>query len=111
LYAALFDTGASVTCISSEVARDLKLPPMGKQTMVGVGGAAATNLYQFNCGFPMGQTPQATGMVTGTFAFFPLQGLEFVKTPGTAFDVLLGRDILCKGHLSLSYDGHCIFCW
>jgi hypothetical protein len=39
----------------------------------------------------------------------PVMGTEFVPPPGTAFDILLGRDILCRGVFSMSFDGHGVF--
>lgn len=39
------------------------------------------------------------------FQAMSVQGLEFNKGV-TSFDVLLGRDIICSGALSLSFDGH-----
>jgi hypothetical protein len=111
LYAALLDTGASATCISADAVKDAGLLPIGKQGMVGVGGVSATNLYQFHVGIAQNQTIQPTGGTSVSFALFPVQGMEFVKTGGATFDVLIGRDILCKGHLSVSADGHGVFCW
>ena len=111
LYAALLDTGASATCISADAVRDAGLLPVGKHSMVGVGGVTATNIYQFHVGLQQSQTVQPTGNTSVSFGLFPVQGMEFVKTSGGAFDILIGRDILCKGHLAMSYDGHGVFCW
>jgi len=107
-YMALIDTGASCTCISSKVIGDLKLTPMGKQSVGGVHGSKPTNLYQFTIGllFPSSQLP--TGVVTANVAPFPVTGAEFFPQPG--FDVLLGRDILCHGTFSMSFDGHATMC-
>lgn len=34
---------------------------------------------------------------------------EFAGSPHSSFDILLGRDILCDGHLTLSLDGRVVF--
>jgi hypothetical protein len=39
----------------------------------------------------------------------PVIGVEFMPQPGSGFDMLLGRDILCRGVFSMSFDGHAIF--
>lgn len=35
--------------------------------------------------------------------------LEFAREQTAPYQVLLGRDILCGGHLTLSFDGHLVF--
>ncbi len=37
------------------------------------------------------------------------QVLEFTAT-GSNFQMLLGRDVLCQGTFSFSFDGHFTFC-
>ncbi len=106
-YMALMDTGASHTCIGAKVIADLGLAPVGKQSVGGVHGLQATNLFQFEVGLVFPQVPLATGMMQANLAAFPASGTEFVNR-GCAFDVLLGRDVLCRGAFSMSFDGHAI---
>jgi hypothetical protein len=107
MYMALIDTGASCTCISNKVIKDLGLTPSGKEQTFGVHGIGATNSYQFQIGlmFPQGQHP--SGAVQASIAATPVNGIEFIP-PGGGFDVLLGRDIICTGAFSMSFDGHAI---
>jgi len=40
---------------------------------------------------------------------YPIQGaqvLEFVPHAASPFQVLVGRDIICKGILTVAFDGH-----
>lgn len=108
-YMALADTGASNTCVSSKVVTDLGLPPMGKRPVAGVHGSIPVNSYQFNIGIYFTQRAEASGSVSGQMFVTPVFGTEFVNAD-TAFDVLLGRDVLCRGMMSLSFDGRFTLC-
>lgn len=108
-YNALIDTGTSCTCISAKVCNEQKLTPIGKQTVAGVHGMNAVNQYQFQVGVPFGQgqvSPSGTSNVS--FSIHSTVGVEVI--PSAAFDVLLGRDILCMGVLTLGFDGHGMLC-
>lgn len=107
-YMALIDTGASCTCISPKVVRDLKIPPIGKQPVSGVHGNNSTNAYQFQVVLAFPQAPQPSGIMQANVMATLVTGVEFV--PPSAFDVLLGRDILCSGSFSMSFDGHALLC-
>ena len=104
MFAALIDTGASVTCISSNVVQQLALQPSGKTKMSGSTGAPTVDQYTFLVGFLFGQQGP-TGMISGPVNVHLVQGCEFINH-GFGFDVLIGRDILCKGALHMSFDGH-----
>jgi len=101
----LVDTGASVTCISDKVVQDLGLQPSGKTMMSGSTGAGAVDQHTFGVGFVYGAQQNPTGTFTGGLTLHLVQGCVFMNH-GFGFDILLGRDILCKGTLSLSFDGH-----
>jgi hypothetical protein len=105
MFAALLDTGASVTCISNNVVQAIGLTPSGKTSMVGSTGASTVDQYTFLVGFLFGAQQTATGAYTGQLNAHLVQGCEF-QAHGFGFDVLIGRDILCKGTMSLSFDGH-----
>jgi hypothetical protein len=47
---------------------------------------------------------------SGQLSMHLVQGCEFMSH-GFGFDVLIGRDILCKGILTLSFDGHYLLCF
>lgn len=104
MYNALIDTGASCTCVTAKVINDVGLTPIGKMTSGGVHGKKIVNQYQFQVAlvFPQSQAP--TGLVNANVLAMAVTGIEFDASGG--FDVLLGRDIICRGVLSLSWDGH-----
>lgn len=105
-YMALIDTGASCTCISPKVIKDLNLPPIGKQLVGGVHGNNPTNLYQFQVVLAFPQSQQVSGVMRMNVLASLVSGVEFVSSGG--FDVLLGRDIICTGSFSMSFDGHAV---
>ena len=107
LFAALLDTGASVTCISNNVVQKLGLQPSGKTSMSGSTGARTVDQYTFGVGLIFGAQQTATGAFNGQLNLHMVQGCEFTHH-GFGFDVLIGRDILCKGCFSMSFDGHFI---
>lgn len=110
MYQALIDTGASNTCISTKVAEDLGLVPTGKTPVAGAHGSFPTNTYQFNVGFILAQQQTASGQLTGSLTQFRIEGSEFANG-GCTFDVLLGRDIICKGQFSLQFNGQYVLCF
>ena len=108
MYAALVDTGASCTCISQKVIQDVGLSPIGKQQVGHAQGVSATNSYQFQVVFAFPQSQGPSGAMQAALMAHLVMGLEFVPQPGSTFDVLLGRDIICKGIFIMSFDGHAI---
>lgn len=110
LYNALIDTGATLTCISPKVVQEVGLQPMGKGMMIGSTGSSAVNTYHFGIGFMTNPVQSPTGQVTGTLETRLVDGMEFA-VHGASFDVLLGRDIICLGTFTLSFDGHMLLAW
>jgi Aspartyl protease len=104
MFAGLIDTGASVTCISANVIQHAGLQPSGKTSMSGSTGVKIVDQYTFLVGFLFGQ-PGPSGAISGQMNVHMVQGCEFTNH-GFGFDVLIGRDILCKGSLHMSFDGH-----
>jgi hypothetical protein len=104
-FPALLDTGASVTCISDKVIKTLGLQPSGKTTMSGSTGQSAVDQYAFVVAFMFGLQQTPTGAFSGEINAHLVQGCEFMSH-GFGFDVLIGRDILCKGSFTLTFDGH-----
>ena len=86
------------------------MSPLGKLLMGGSTGSAPTNYYEFAVGLQIGVTTAASpGRTPADFQFQMIeQGAEFPGNSERGYDVLLGRDILCKGIFSLSFDGHFI---
>jgi hypothetical protein len=105
LFAALLDTGASATCISKNVIQNIGLQPSGKTSMSGSTGQSTVDQYTFLVGFIFGAQQAPTGLFSGQLNLHLVQGCEFISH-GFGFDVLIGRDILCKGTLTISFDGH-----
>jgi hypothetical protein len=109
LYTALIDTGASHTSISAKVISDLGLSPAGKVPVGGVHGSQPTNSYLFQVGILFMQSQAVTGAVLANAHITPVTGVEFI--PSGNFDVLLGRDVLCLGSFSMTWDGHASLCF
>ncbi|MGI8739488.1 MAG: aspartyl protease family protein [Gammaproteobacteria bacterium] len=99
-YPALIDTGATTTCISAGVASSLQLQPIGKRPMVSATHQTPVNAYLVDLLLPFG----AAGHWIES-----IQVMEFVSGD-SAIQMLLGRDIIGLGTLSISFDGHFTFC-
>jgi hypothetical protein len=109
LYNALFDTGASATCISPKVVTDLGLAPVGKVPMISASHVTPTNQYIFWVGMPIGFQQAPTGSVSGTFGMFPdISGLEF-QPAAVVYDILIGMDIIMRGVLTVDFSRHWSF--
>ena len=67
-YPALIDSGATGTCISPKIAKDLALKPIGKQRISGATGTAPANVYIVDIVIPM----------AGKSAFY-MKGLKVVE--------------------------------
>ena len=95
--------------MSPKVVTDLGLAPIAKVDMISASHVAPTNQYIFSVGFPIGVMQAPTGVIAGTMSMFEnIAGLEF-QPAGAVYDVLLGRDILMRGALTLDYTGHWSF--
>ena len=103
-YNALIDTGASCSCISDKVIKAEGLAPSGKYPVGGLHGSHPTNAYRFQISIPFLQGQHAGGAIAANLATFQCNGVEFIPSPG--IDVLIGRDILCTGSFTMSFDGH-----
>jgi hypothetical protein len=107
LFTALIDTGASGTCISNKVVADCGLVPTGRTLMTGATGESVVDQFTFGVGFLLSPHQTPTGFVQTELNVRAVQGCQF-HNGGVGFDVLLGRDIICGGSFSLSFDGHFI---
>lgn len=100
LFAALLDTGATKTCISTFAAQQVGLTPIGKRPMTSATHVIDTNLYLADLLIPFGKE---SFFVTG------LEMLEFTAPANAPMQMLLGMDVLARGVLTLSFDGHFSF--
>lgn len=108
---ALADTGASGSCISRKVVEQVGLQPHGKREMISASHTTEVNTFLILLGIPIGIRPEPRGTVSGQLtAFGPIEALEF-NADATAFDVLLGMDVLGQGSVKFEADGHFSFCF
>ena len=95
----LVDTGASKTSISQRLAGSLGLKPSGKVSVQGVTGTMQVNSY-------------AVDLMLGFGAHSAvIENLEVCELDlGQArFDMLIGRDVLCQGVLTMDFAGRFTF--
>ena len=81
---ALVDTGASVSCVDSRLARGLRLPVAGSQVMAGAHGAETVDFYRAQIYVPDldfvidGHLPSAN-LIAGKQPYFALLGRDFLS--------------------------------
>lgn len=94
---ALIDTGASASCIAAQVVEKLGLLPIGKAIMSSATHTIEVDQYLIDLTIPLGRDiVSRKGLVVN----------EFAGNGSPDFQMLLGRDVLCTGVLTLSMDGH-----
>lgn len=97
---ALFDTGATATCVSSFLAREMNLNHDGLSQTTTAGGVIQSKLYMIDL------------ILNFVDHYVPIESLrvcEITLSRDSPFQVLLGMDVILKGHLSISRDGHVLF--
>ncbi len=95
----LVDTGATMTCVSAQLAQHLALPPRGKIEVQGATGSNPVNAYHVDFMLGFGEH---------SMLIESLDVCEF--DPGQApFQALIGRDVLCRGVLTMDFSGHFSF--
>jgi len=99
-YVGLVDSGASDTCISPSIVRGLGLQAVGMRPMASAHQTAPVYVYQVDLVILFGNQG---------FVLSNTQVLEFAAPPNSPFQVLVGRDVICRGILVLSFDGHFTF--
>ncbi len=107
-YPLLVDTGASLTCISPQIANQVGLRAMGKRPVGVPSGQTEMNTYLADILVPFGdyQKPPTQVLVAG-------QSLLVMEFCGGAanYQGLLGRDVIRHGLFSMSsWDNRFIFC-
>jgi hypothetical protein len=99
-YVGLMDSGASATCISPAIVQALNLRPIGMRPMSSAHHTAPVNVYQVDLVILFGSQGY---VVSG------LQVVEFSAPQNSPFQVLIGRDIICRGTFAMGFDGHFTF--
>ena len=98
-FSGLVDTGADVTCISDKVSTFLDLQPTGRMQIVGATGAGDVNQYLVDLLLQFGT--QHIGIPDHRAATF--------GSGSPHYDVLIGRDIICKGVFTMDFAGRFTF--
>lgn len=86
-YNALWDTGATCSCISEKVVRDLNLPIISKQEIKGATGAATKNVHVVEIFLPNN---------------LRIEKVKAICADINDFDVLIGMDIISLGDFIIS---------
>lgn len=93
---ALFDTGATATCITSSLAEDLGLEANGKVNVKGIHGAPVPrNVYKCTLGIPCHKNKNGTTIYIDRI-------IDVDELPHG--NILIGMDIINKGALYLKGD-------
>jgi len=96
-FTALVDTGAQATMISAKVAQALGTTPVGRRTIVSLGGAPGeTPVYRLKI--------SVGSSTSGTFCACKELYVQLLPADPPNFDVLLGMDILALSHITMQ-DG------
>lgn len=109
LYKGLIDTGASRTCISHRLVDLYRFAPTGDATMAHAWGKNHAYTYLFNLFIPTRVEADHHGSVVGDVSMFTLEGLSFKAS--SDFDLLIGRDFIGRGCLTMNFDGHFSLCF
>ena len=99
-YEFLVDTGADCTCISPAIVQQLNLVPDSQRLITTPSGVAPANVYIVDIAIPFG----AYGLhICESQVVFEFNGSN------SFYEGLIGRDVICLGVLTLSFDGHLTF--
>ena len=96
---ALADTGASRTSISTKLATDMGLQSAGRMAIQGATGEREVDCHFVDLVLGFG----SQSIVIGNLEVFEI---DPVNAP---FDVLVGRDILCRGVFTMDFSGRFTF--
>lgn len=92
---ALWDTGATISCITDRIAVALKLPPEGFFEIYHAQGSSTVPFYHVNLGLPNGET---------------VEGVLVSQAVLKGCDVIIGMDIINKGDFAVTNrDGITVF--
>jgi predicted aspartyl protease len=96
-FPALIDTGASITCISPRIVQTVGLQPIGMRPMISATHSVPVNAYLVDLIVVFGGAG---------FVLQATQVMEFSPRGNPPYEILVGRDIICRGTFSMSFDGH-----
>ena len=96
----LIDTGATGSCVSPFIAEQLGLITLAKKICLGVNGEYETNTYKTDLSF------LSYNQGASHHCFENATVSELSVSPESAFQVLIGMDILMQCVFTLSPDGH-----
>ena len=96
-FPALIDTGASITCISPRIVQTIGLQPIGMRPMISATHSVPVYVYLVDLIVVFGGAG---------FVLQATQVMEFLPIGNPTYEILVGRDIICKGTFSMSFDGH-----
>jgi predicted aspartyl protease len=100
----LIDTGASSSGISRRIAEELALPRRGKTVITTPAGEHVARLYRMGVGVYPGDAADDGAVAAHPYVLpFELIGIEC--SPGAAFDVLIGMDLIGRSELHVRSDG------
>ncbi len=104
---ALFDTGASHTCISKQLAEKADLPATGYKLIASASDLSPATNYFADLALPFGDHSHPATM---RYLIRDIEVTEF-RLPHERFDILLGRDVLGRGLFQMSgHHQHFTFC-
>ena len=99
-FAALVDTGATMTAITSRLAAQIGVAPVGRGSFLPASGEPVdTNLFGLHLAIPV-DTPTDEGEVHTFAVGGPLVVFELPYQPPD-HDVLLGMDVLANFHITM----------
>ena len=95
----MWDTGATGTCISHSVVRELGLKPISAVVAQGANGSDRLSIYLINI-----------DLGPSAFDHLPVAGL--LDVPNQVADIILGMDIIGRGNLHLTHrNGKLLLRW
>jgi Aspartyl protease len=99
-FPALIDTGASNTSISPAIVSALALQPIGLREVKTGTGSHPRHLFLID---------MVIELTRGRFPYAGAPATEFSMESGGSFQMLIGMDVISKGTLVISPDGHFTF--
>ena len=94
---ALVDTGATNTCLSPAIIKELEIAAVGKTEVLAASGIHPTNIYRVDLMLMYGPHRLLQP---------DIQVTKFNAPRNSPVQALLGLDILGEGVLTVSFDGH-----
>ena len=110
---ALVDTGASITSVTRQLAQTVGLPLIGMRPLGTAGGVVPANVYLADIAIPFGALPigapgQQMAANLPAVTIPDVTVMEF-QSSSPQFNMLLGRDIISRGMLTIGFDGRFTF--